>query len=573
MAYSVPTESEIRNALTYIDATERQTWVSVGTALKTEFGESGFNLFDDWSRQAENYKAADAKSAWRSFRVGKSNIGYVIKVAKQNGWQREKSQPTSSAEIEKRRQAAQQAARQAEKEKLQEQAKAKIYAQNIWKNADRVNPNHAYLRSKGIDNPSVLQSIRQQGDTLIIPVKNRGEMVGIQRIFEDGSKRFNRGIEKKGSAFVMGNRDEMQHGFLMAEGFATAATLHIATGKPVVVAFDAGNLKDVAGNLKGFVAKNQTPVLICADKDENQTGEIKAKTAAEVLGSTATVITPDFTDKEISDWQQSHNGKMPTDFNDLQAMGGVERVSVILSEAKNLNQDSSPAVQNDEIQNRQPEPLPIGNLNNKLLINIYGSPATGKSYTAENLVVLLKENGIECELVTEYATELIRQGQAEKLKNQVAVTSEQIRRQQEAFNKADIVITDSPAALGVIYSPDEQKAEVAQLVEQSKTTPYINILLRHNHESLEAFSMNGRIHNKEQSLAVQDKIIDLLQGENRIHHERGITLEELVNNIGVDQQWQQFAERNNVVLPRFNIDWDGRVLGRTNSISQDDEPP
>ena len=90
-------------------------------------------------------------------------------------------------------------------------------------------------------------------------------MVGVQRIFEDGSKRFNRGIEKKGSAFVMGNRDEMQHGFLMAEGFATAATLHIATGKPVVVAFDAGNLKDVAGNLKGFVQKNHVPVVFCVD--------------------------------------------------------------------------------------------------------------------------------------------------------------------------------------------------------------------------------------------------------------------------------------------------------------------
>ena len=75
MAYSVPTESEIRNALTYIDATERQTWVSVGTALKTEFGETGFNLFDEWSQTAQNYKSADAKSAWRSFRVGKSNIG------------------------------------------------------------------------------------------------------------------------------------------------------------------------------------------------------------------------------------------------------------------------------------------------------------------------------------------------------------------------------------------------------------------------------------------------------------------------------------------------------------------
>ena len=149
----------------------------------------------------------------------------------------------------------------------------------------------------------------------------------------------------------------------------------------------------------------------------------------------------------------------------------------------------------------------------------------------------------------------------------MAVTSEQIRRQQEALNKADIVITDSPVSLGMIYSPDEQKAEVSQLVEQSKTTPYINILLRHNHESLEAFSMNGRIHGKEESLAIQEQLIEMLKGEYPIHHERGITLEELVNNIGVDQQWQQFAELNNIQLPRFEIAMDGTVMNKDDNLS------
>ena len=46
MSISNVSEDEIRTALTYIDATDRLTWLRVGTALKTEFGESGFNLFD-----------------------------------------------------------------------------------------------------------------------------------------------------------------------------------------------------------------------------------------------------------------------------------------------------------------------------------------------------------------------------------------------------------------------------------------------------------------------------------------------------------------------------------------------
>ena len=335
MAYSVPTENEIRTALTYIDATERQTWVSVGTALKTEFGETGFNLFDEWSQTAQNYKSKDAKDAWRSFRIGKSNIGYIINQAKQNGWVREKQQPMSTDEIAKRQRRNEAIAKQAEMQRIKAQKAAAEYAQNIWNKAKPVNPNHAYLQKKGIDHPSVLASIRQDKDALILPLRNRGEIVGIQKIFANGDKRFNRDIEKKGSALIIGNRDEMQHGFLMAEGFATAATLHIATGKPVVVAFDAGNLKEVSGSLKEFVQNHQTPVLICADKDENQTGEIKAQAAAEVLGSTATVITPDFSETEIQNFQAANNGKKPTDFNDLQAIGGIERVKNSLSGSLN----------------------------------------------------------------------------------------------------------------------------------------------------------------------------------------------------------------------------------------------
>ncbi|MBR5675468.1 MAG: PriCT-2 domain-containing protein, partial [Neisseriaceae bacterium] len=49
--------AEVETALTYIDSTNRETWVRVGTALKTEFGEQGFEMFDTWSKTAKNYNA------------------------------------------------------------------------------------------------------------------------------------------------------------------------------------------------------------------------------------------------------------------------------------------------------------------------------------------------------------------------------------------------------------------------------------------------------------------------------------------------------------------------------------
>ena len=60
-------------ALTYIDAHNRDTWLKVGNALKTEFGSSGFDIWDDWSKTADNYDAKAVKSVWRSLTVGKVN--------------------------------------------------------------------------------------------------------------------------------------------------------------------------------------------------------------------------------------------------------------------------------------------------------------------------------------------------------------------------------------------------------------------------------------------------------------------------------------------------------------------
>lgn len=402
-------EHEIRTALTYIDAQNRDVWVKVGTALKTEFGESGFALFDEWSSQASNYRLNDAKTAFKSFQIGKSNIGYLINQAKQNGWQREKPQGLDPDEIRQREERNAQIAKQAEIERQEKAFQAALFAQNVWKNAKTADKNHPYLQRKGITHPAVLEGIRQEKEALIIPLKNHGEIVGIQKIFADGNKRFNRDIEKKGSAFVIGNRDEMHHGFLLAEGFATAATLHQATEKPVVVAFDAGNLQSVAQNLKAFVEKQHTPVLICADKDESQTGETKAMLAKKVLGDYAQVVLPDFSEAEIQKFQAAHNGKKPTDFNDLQAIAGIERVQNALSGClkddkltlENTNESVTmdneiPKPERSEWEKDFPKAITNGHLGNLKQDPDYQAAKAGDTDCAFNMVErLLKDETIE----------------------------------------------------------------------------------------------------------------------------------------------------------------------------------
>jgi putative DNA primase/helicase len=65
---------------------------------------------------------------------------------------------------------------------------------------------------------------------------------------------------------------------LIAEGFATAAILHEATGQQVFIAFDAGNLINVAKLVR---TKNPTAeIIIAGDNDESGTGQNAARAAA-----------------------------------------------------------------------------------------------------------------------------------------------------------------------------------------------------------------------------------------------------------------------------------------------------
>ncbi|WP_294948270.1 DUF5906 domain-containing protein [Sulfurivirga sp.] len=75
-----------------------------------------------------------------------------------------------------------------------------------------------------------------------------------------------RGLEKKGHFHLIGGVPGRV--LLLAEGYATAATLHEATGLPVAVAFDAGNLLPVAEALRE--AYPHSNILVCADDDRLQ---------------------------------------------------------------------------------------------------------------------------------------------------------------------------------------------------------------------------------------------------------------------------------------------------------------
>ena len=87
------------------------------------------------------------------------------------------------------------------------------------------------------------------------------------------------------------------------------------------------------------------------------------------------------------------------------------------------------------------------------IINFFGGPGCGKSTTAAALFTLLKlHDGIHCELVTEYAKDLVWEERHKTFENQFYLFAKQQHRVWRVADKVDFTITDSPLLLSNIYS-------------------------------------------------------------------------------------------------------------------------
>lgn len=119
------------------------------------------------------------------------------------------------------------------------------------------------------------------GSMVVTLTNEAGELVNVQLIRADGSKRYLAGGQKAG-AF---HRIEGGSRVAICEGYATGLSIHQATGATVYCAMDCGNLMVVAQ-----IARRQHPkarILLCGDNDEHtqgNPGKTKAEQAAAAIG-------------------------------------------------------------------------------------------------------------------------------------------------------------------------------------------------------------------------------------------------------------------------------------------------
>lgn len=94
-----------------------------------------------------------------------------------------------------------------------------------------------------------------------------------------------------------------------------------------------------------------------------------------------------------------------------------------------------------------------------IIVNLFGGPGSGKSTGAAYVFANLKMNGINCELVTEFAKDKTWEHNMEALSNQAYVFGKQFYRISRCANQVDVIITDSPLALSIIYNSDPRLGE------------------------------------------------------------------------------------------------------------------
>lgn len=274
-----------------------------------------------------------------------------------------------------------------EAEEAAQRQKAIAQATERWMAADPGFLDHPYLETKKIQP----HGARREGDLLLIPLMGMdGKIQTLQSIDKDGRKLFISDAPVSGGFFIIGGKVVSAEGpVILCEGFATAASIHEATGAVTVCAFNAGNMTKVADILAGKYPDKD--YLVAGDDDrfkKNNVGREKAIEAAAILKCRA--VLPAFPEDSQG-----------TDFNDMAADYGIATVKALLIDGElpsgeaadpvdGSPDDVFPLLDINELESLPPPTWLIDELiaDHGLSI-VYGDPGAGKSFITLDMALRL----------------------------------------------------------------------------------------------------------------------------------------------------------------------------------------
>jgi putative DNA primase/helicase len=265
-------------------------------------------------------------------------------------WRVNLGRPLSAAEREAMHARSQAADVRRREEAARRHASARERAARIWSRAFPAHPDHSYLARKGI----AAHGLQVYRGALVVPIRDTsGELHGLQFIGAGGTKRFLKDTAVQGHYFQIGGTGRPSEGLdtvCVAEGFATGASIHEATGHRVAVAFHAGNLAAVAQAIRD--RHPQAGIVVCADDDRDTTGNPGVKLARQAaLAVGGRLAIPDFGPDRPAG---------ASDFNDLHRHLGLSALLTAVEAATAPGTHGGEGVDpTDATESEWPEPEPL----------------------------------------------------------------------------------------------------------------------------------------------------------------------------------------------------------------------
>ena len=167
-------------------------------------------------------------------------------------------------------------------------------------------------------------------------------------------------------------------------------------------------------------------------------------------------------------------------------------------------------------------------MNRKLVVNLFGGPGAGKSTTSAGVFSLLKLHGVNCELVTEFAKELTWADSEICLKDQVYILGNQYHDMFVLKDKVDVIITDSPLLLNLLYE-DVSELHIKLTLELFNGFNNLNYYINRKKE----YNDIGRMQTENEAIVIDYKCKKMLH-TNKIDYEQVNGYYESINKITDD---------------------------------------
>lgn len=151
-----------------------------------------------------------------------------------------------------------------------------------------------------------------------------------------------------------------------------------------------------------------------------------------------------------------------------------------------------------------------------LVVNFFAGSSAGKSTNSARIFAMLKDLGINVELVREYAKDLVWEERDKIFECQMKISAEQLFRQLRLKDKVDVCVTDSPILLGAIYDHEQDENLKQYLLTKFNQFNNLNIFLKRT----KPFSPIGRNEKTiDEAKKYGERVLDLLKENNIEYYE------------------------------------------------------